>query len=79
MSGPKYVRMYRDPLIIISLVLLIIGGLNLLVMAFGVNVIEAVFGPVAISILTKLVYICIGLGAIYVLYPLYLIATADSA
>lgn len=78
MSRLAYVRMYRDPLIIIAMVLTIVGGLNLLVMAFGVNVIEAVFGPVSISILTRLVYIVIGLGAIYMMYPLYLFATAES-
>lgn len=62
----------RDPLMIIAAILLIIGGLNWLLVAFGVNVVEAIFGPVATSILTKLIYIIVGLAAIYMLYPLYL-------
>ncbi len=62
----------RDPLLIAAAILLIIGGLNWLLVAFGVNVIEAIFGPVATSILTRLVYILVGLAAIYMLYPLYL-------
>ena len=62
----------RDPLLIIAAILLIIGGLNWLLVAFGVNVVEAIFGSVATSILTKLIYILVGLAAIYMLYPLYL-------
>jgi uncharacterized membrane protein YuzA (DUF378 family) len=62
----------RDPLLIISAILLIIGGLNWLLVAFGINVVEAIFGPVSTSILTKLIYIVVGLAAIYMLYPLYL-------
>lgn len=62
----------RDPLLIIAAILLIIGGLNWLLVAFGVNVIEAIFGAVATSILTKIIYIVVGLAAIYMLYPLYL-------
>ncbi|AFC99742.1 hypothetical protein Mtc_0987 [Methanocella conradii HZ254] len=66
----------RDPLLIISAILLIIGGLNWLVVAFGVNVVEAIFGPVSTSILTRLIYILVGLAAIYMLYPLYLWLTS---
>jgi hypothetical protein len=62
----------RDPLMIIAAILLIIGGLNWLLVAFGVNVVEAIFGTVGTSILTKLIYIVVGLAAIYMLYPLYL-------
>ena len=68
----------RDPLLIISAILLIIGGLNWLLVAFGINVVEAIFGPVAVSILTKLVYILVGLAAIYMLYPLYLWLTSPA-
>ena len=68
----------RDPLLIISAILLIIGGLNWLVVAFGVNVVEAIFGGVATSILTKLIYIVVGLAAIYMLYPLYLWLTSPA-
>jgi uncharacterized membrane protein YuzA (DUF378 family) len=57
---------------IIAAILLIIGGLNWLLVAFGINVVEAIFGPVSTSILTKLIYIVVGLAAIYMLYPLYL-------
>lgn len=68
----------RDPLLIISAILLIIGGLNWLLVAFGINVVEAIFGAVAVSILTKLVYILVGLAAIYMLYPLYLWLTSPA-
>jgi uncharacterized membrane protein YuzA (DUF378 family) len=68
----------RDPLLIIAAILLIIGGLNWLLVAFGVNVVEAIFGPVATSILTRLVYIIVGLAAIYMLYPLYLWLTSPA-
>jgi len=61
----------RDPLLIISAILLIIGGLNWLLVAFGINVVEAIFGAVATSVLTRLIYILVGLAAIYMLYPLY--------
>lgn len=68
----------RDPLLIISAILLIIGGLNWLLVAFGINIVEAIFGAVATSILTKLIYILVGLAAIYMLYPLYQWLTAPS-
>ncbi len=68
----------RDPLLIISAILLIIGGLNWLLVAFGINVVEAIFGSVATSILTKLIYIVVGLAAIYMLYPLYLWLTSPA-
>lgn len=68
----------RDPLLIISAILLIIGGLNWLMVSFGINVVEAIFGAVATSILTKLIYIVVGLAAIYMLYPLYLWLTSPA-
>jgi uncharacterized membrane protein YuzA (DUF378 family) len=68
----------RDPLLIIAAILLIIGGLNWLLVAFGVNVIDAIFGPVATSIITRLIYIIVGLAAIYMLYPLYLWLTTPA-
>lgn len=68
----------RDPLLIIAAILLIIGGLNWLLVAFGVNVIDAIFGPVTTSIITRLIYIIVGLAAIYMLYPLYLWLTAPA-
>jgi hypothetical protein len=68
----------RDPLLIIAAILLIIGGLNWLLVAFGVNVVDAIFGPVATSIITRLIYIIVGLAAIYMLYPLYLWLTTPA-
>ncbi len=71
-------RRTTDPLTIIAMVLAIIGGINWLLVAFGFNLVEAIFGPVATSIITKLVYIIVGLAAIYLLYPLYLMVTTPS-
>jgi uncharacterized protein len=34
--------------------------------------VEALFGSVATSIIAKLVYIIVGLTAIYLIYPLYM-------
>jgi hypothetical protein len=62
----------NDPLTILSLLLAIVGGINWLLVAFGFNLVEALFGPVATSIITKLVYILVGLASIYLLYHLYL-------
>ncbi len=69
----------NDPLTIIALVLAIIGGINWLLVAFGFNLVEALFGPVATSIITKLVYIIVGLASIYLLYPLYLMLAGRPA
>jgi hypothetical protein len=67
-----------DPLLIIAAILLIIGGLNWLLVAFGVNVVEAIFGLVATSVITRLIYIVVGLAAIYMLYPLYIWLTSPA-
>lgn len=64
-----------DPLTIVALLIAIIGGLNWLLVAFGFNLVETLFGPLSTSILTKLVYVIVGLAAIYLLYPLYLMLT----
>jgi hypothetical protein len=69
----------NDPLTIIALVLAIIGGINWLLVAFNFNLVEALFGPVATSVITKLVYIIVGLAAIYLIYPLYLMLAGRSA
>ena len=61
-----------DPITVIALLLLIIGGLNWLLFAFGFNLVEALFGD---SIIATLIYILVGLSAIYMLYPLYLMLT----
>ncbi len=68
----------RDPLLIIAAILLIIGGLNWLLVAFGVNLVDAIFGAPAVSIITRLIYIIVGLAAIYMLYPLYMWLTAPA-
>ena len=51
----------------IALILLIIGGLNwLLVGAFQFDLIAGIFG--AMSIVSRIVYIIVGLCAIYTIY-----------
>ncbi len=69
----------NDPLTIVALVLAIIGGINWLLVAFRFNLVEALFGPVATSVITKLVYIIVGLAAIYLIYPLYLMLAGRAA
>lgn len=48
---------------IIAFVLLVIGGLNWLLFAFGWNLVSTIFG--AGSTLSMIIYILIGLSAIY--------------
>jgi len=51
----------------IALILVIIGGLNLgLLGLFNSNIIESILGIG--SIITKILYILIGLGALYTIY-----------
>jgi uncharacterized membrane protein YuzA (DUF378 family) len=53
-------------IIIISAILVIIGGLNwLLVGLFSFNLVSAIFGDM--SVLSRLVYILVGISAIIVL------------
>lgn len=55
---------------IISLILVIVGGLNWgLVGLFDVNLVSALFG--AGSMLTRIVYILVGLAAVWQLIPLF--------
>lgn len=55
---------------IISLILVIVGGLNWgLVGLFDVNIVSALFG--AGSMLTRIVYILVGLSAVWQLIPLF--------
>lgn len=65
----------NEPITVVALILTIIGGINWLLVAFGYNLVEALFGPVSTSAATKIVYIIVGLAAIYLLYPLYLMLT----
>jgi len=54
---------------IIALILIIVGGLNwLLVGAFDFNLVAAIFG--AMSVVARIVYILVGLSAIYTLVML---------
>ena len=52
----------------IAMILVIVGGLNwLLVGLFGFDLVVTIFGA---SMLTKIVYILVGLSAVYVLFSL---------
>lgn len=48
----------------IAFVLLIVGGINWLLAAFGYNLVEMIFG--AASPISMIIYILIGLSAIYI-------------
>lgn len=50
----------------VAFVLLVVGGLNWLLTAFGYNVVDMVFG--AGGTLAKVVYILVGLSAIYEIF-----------
>jgi uncharacterized membrane protein YuzA (DUF378 family) len=47
----------------VSFVLVIVGGLNWLLVGFGYNLVDSVFGVG--SSIAKLVYILVGLSAVY--------------
>ncbi len=56
--------MNNKTLHMVAFILLVVGGLNwLLVGAFGMNLVEELFGPS--SALSKTVYVLVGLSAIY--------------
>ncbi len=46
----------------IAFILLVIGGLNWLLVAFGWNLVSAIFGT---SVWAQIVYVLVGLAAIY--------------
>lgn len=50
----------------IAFILLVIGGLNWLLVAFGWNLVEMIFG--AGSVLTMIVYILVGLSALFLIF-----------
>ena len=53
----------------VAMILLVIGGLNwLLVGLFGFDLVASIFG--AGAMLAKIVYILVGLSAVYVLFSL---------
>ncbi|MEI6304909.1 MAG: DUF378 domain-containing protein [Candidatus Taylorbacteria bacterium] len=47
---------------VIAFILVIVGGLNWLLVAFNFNLVDAIFG--AGSVLAKIVYILVGLSAL---------------
>lgn len=54
---------------VLSLILIIIGGINWgLVGAFEFNLVDSIFGEG--SALSRIVYVLVGLAALYALYPL---------
>jgi uncharacterized membrane protein YuzA (DUF378 family) len=53
----------------VAYVLVIIGGLNWGLFAFGYNLIEMIFG--SIPILATLIYVLVALSALYVIYKIY--------
>lgn len=60
----------KNVLDIVTLVLVIIGGLNWgLVGLFGFNLVEAIFG--SIPVLMNIVYVLVGLSALYLIYYLF--------
>lgn len=50
----------------VSFVLLVVGGLNWLLHAFGWNVVDAIFGEG--SVLAKVVYVVVGLATLVILF-----------
>jgi len=48
---------------IASVVLLIVGGLNWLLYAFGYNLVKTIFG--GIPVLEQIIYVFVGVAAIY--------------
>ena len=54
---------------VVTLILVIIGGLNWgLVGAFGFDLVAAIFGPM--SAISRIVYVLVGLSALWQLMPL---------
>ena len=53
----------------VAMILIVVGGLNwLLVGLFGFDLVAAIFG--SMSMLSKIVYVLVGLSALYVLFNL---------
>ncbi len=50
----------------VALILVVVGGLNWALYAFGYNLVSIIFG--AFPIVEQAVYILVGLAAIYVIY-----------
>lgn len=55
---------------LIALILVLIGGINwLLIGLFNINVIAGIFGP---GLFGRLIYIIVGIAAIYLIYLMYI-------
>lgn len=53
----------------VAMILVVVGGLNwLLVGLFGFDLVASIFGTM--SMLSKIIYILVGLSAVYVLFSL---------
>ena len=59
-----------DTISLIANILLIIGGLNWALYSFGYNLVSMIFG--SIPILEQIIYILVGLSALYVIYEMFL-------
>ena len=63
---------------IIAVILLLLGGLNWgLVGIFGFDLVAAIFG--AASVAARVVYILVGLGALYMIFKPFMKAKAPAA
>lgn len=51
---------------IVAFLLVVVGGVNWLLVAFGFNLVALVFGPI-LPVLEKVVYVLVGLSAVYLL------------
>jgi len=61
---------HKNPIDLVAMILVIIGGLNwLLIGALSFNLVEFLFG--ALPILQRIVYILVGISAIYMLVKLF--------
>ncbi len=49
----------------LAFILLVVGGLNWLLVAFGYNVVEMILGEATTA--TKVVYVLVGLSALYIM------------
>ncbi len=61
----------------IAMILLIIGGLNWGLTAFGWNIVDGIFGIG--SVVAKVIYILVGLSALYVLFTMKKMSGSNSA
>lgn len=53
----------KNPIHMITFILLVIGGLNWLLVAFGYNLVDSIFGEG--SMIAKVIYILVGVSAVY--------------